>query len=50
MMRIITGTLVDVARGKIKYEDIKGIIEGGNRKKAGQTAPPEGLYLVEVYY
>ena len=50
MMRIIAGTLIEVGRGKIKYEDIKEIIEGGNRKKAGQTAPPEGLYLVEVYY
>lgn len=50
MVRIITGTLIDVGRGKIKYKDIKEIIEGLDRKKAGKTAPPEGLYLVEVYY
>lgn len=50
MMRIIAGTLVDVGRGKFKCEDVKGIIESRDRKKAGQTAPPEGLYLVRVYY
>lgn len=50
MMRIITGTLVDVGRGKIKCEEVQKIIESHNRKRAGQTAPPEGLYLVHVYY
>ncbi len=50
MVRIIAGTLVQVGYGKIKPEDVPAIIEGGDRKKAGKTAPAHGLYLVEVYY
>ena len=50
MVRIITGTLVEVGRGKKNPEDLKDIIESKDRRKAGHTAPAEGLYLVEVYY
>jgi tRNA pseudouridine38-40 synthase len=50
MVRIIAGTLVQVGYGRIKPEDIPGIIEGSDRKKAGKTAPAHGLYLMEVYY
>ncbi len=50
MVRIISGTLVDVGHGKIKPEEIKEIIESKDRKKAGKTLPPQGLYLVEVTY
>jgi tRNA pseudouridine38-40 synthase len=50
MVRIIAGTIVDVGRGKIAVEDIKGIIEAGDRKKAGLTAPPQGLYLMKIVY
>ena len=50
MVRIITGTLVDVGRGKIEAESLKAIIAGRDRTKAGHTAPPQGLYLAEVYY
>lgn len=50
MVRIISGTLVDVGHGKIKPEEIKEIIESKERKKAGKTLPPQGLYLVEVTY
>lgn len=50
MVRIITGTLVDVGHGKIRPEDIPGIIESKDRTTAGHTAPPYGLYLAEVYY
>ena len=50
MVRIITGTLVEVGQGKRKPEDIKEIIEAKDRAKAGHTAPPYGLYLAEVYY
>lgn len=50
MVRIITGTLVDVGLGKIKAEDVAGIIESRDRQRAGHTAPPQGLYLAEVYY
>ncbi len=50
MVRIIAGTLVEVGMGKIAADDIPHIIESRDRRKAGRTAPPHGLYLVEVYY
>ncbi len=50
MVRIITGTLVDVGKGKIQPEALADIIESRDRTKAGHTAPPQGLYLKEIYY
>lgn len=50
MVRIISGTLLDVGLEKIKPEDIPGIIEAKDRKLAGRTLPAHGLYLVEVNY
>ena len=50
MVRIITGTLVYVGLGKIKPFDIPSIIASRERTKAGITAPPQGLYLKNVYY
>ena len=50
MVRIISGTIIDVGLGKIKPEDIPNIINEGDRKKAGKTLPPYGLYLVDVDY
>ena len=54
MMRTIAGTLVllGVERrgGRSLPEQMKGIIESRNRKLAGPTAPPQGLYLVNVVY
>lgn len=50
MVRIISGTLVDVGLGKIAPNSIPEIIKGKDRTKAGKTLPPQGLYLVEVNY
>ncbi|NLC88046.1 MAG: tRNA pseudouridine(38-40) synthase TruA [Clostridiaceae bacterium] len=50
MVRIISGTLVDVGLGKIDPEKIPEIIESKDRTKAGKTLPPYGLYLVKVEY
>ncbi len=50
MVRIIMGTLLDVGTKKLLPQDIPAIIAGCERKKAGRTAPPEGLYLYKVYY
>ncbi len=50
MVRIISGTLLEVGLGKIKPEEIPEIIESKDRRKAGKTLPPQGLYLVEVKY
>ena len=50
MVRIMAGTLRDVSIGKIEPDRIKEIIKGKDRKEAGITAPPDGLYLVSVDY
>ena len=50
MVRIITGTLVEVGLGKKEPEDVRTIIESGDRTLAGHTAPPQGLCLMKVYY
>lgn len=50
MVRIITGTLIEIGQGKREPADVKRIIEAKDRQKAGFTAPPNGLYLAEVYY
>ena len=50
MVRIIAGTLVQVGKGEMSPDEIPGLIKSGDRNKAGMTAPPYGLYLVEVYY
>ena len=50
MVRIMTGTLLAVAEGKILPENIDAIIESKDRSRAGFTAPPCGLYLNKVDY
>ncbi|MCX7694327.1 MAG: tRNA pseudouridine(38-40) synthase TruA [Caloramator sp.] len=50
MVRIITGTLIDVGRGRISTNDIPKILEAKNRSLAGFTAPACGLCLEKVYY
>ena len=50
MVRIITGTLVEVGLGRIRLEDLPSIIESCDRKLCGLTAPPQGLFLKKVYY
>ena len=50
MVRIISGTLVEVGLGKINSNDITKIIDEGKRENAGKTLPPYGLFLVKVEY
>ncbi len=50
MVRIIVGTLVEGGQGKKSAEDIPAILQSADRQRAGHTAPPQGLYLVEIYY
>lgn len=50
MVRIMVGTLIHVAMGKINPQDIAEIILCKNRKYAGPTAVPYGLYLNKVFY
>lgn len=50
MVRIIAGTLVYVGCGKILPDDIPDIIASRDRRRAGITAPPQGLQLEKVFY
>ena len=50
MVRIIVGTLIYTAQGKILPDEIPDIINALDRKKAGPTAIPDGLYLNRVIY
>jgi tRNA pseudouridine38-40 synthase len=50
MVRAIVGTLVDVGLGKCTEAQFNEIINSKDRKKAGTSAPGEGLYLSEVEY
>ena len=50
MVRIITGTLIDVSCGKICADSIPDIIASLDRERAGFTAPACGLYLYRVEY
>ena len=50
MVRIIVGTLTEVAFGRFLPEDIPEIISSLDRSRAGMTAPAEGLYLNRVSY
>ena len=50
MVRIITGTLVYVGNGKLAPENIPALIAAKERKRAGMTAPPEGLRLLYTVY
>lgn len=50
MVRNIVGTLIEIGEGKRKSEDMLTIIGAEDRKCAGITAPPEGLYLKDVFY
>jgi tRNA pseudouridine38-40 synthase len=46
----MVGTLIYINEGKIGESDIKEIILSLDRKKAGKTVSPEGLYLNKVNY
>lgn len=50
MVRIMVGTLTDITLGRIKPDAIPEIIASCERKNAGVTAPPQGLYLNRVFY
>ena len=50
MVRIMVGTLLEVGRGYWPPEEVAAILESRDRKRAGPTAPPEGLCLMKVDY
>lgn len=50
MCRAIVGTLVYASYGKLRPEEIPAILESRDRRLAGPTMPPQGLYLNRVWY
>lgn len=50
MVRILTGTLVEVGRGERKAASMSDILASRDRACAGVTAPPQGLHLMQVSY
>ena len=50
MVRILTGTLLEVGLGDRSLPEVRLALEGKDRSLAGFTAPPQGLFLVDVFY
>lgn len=50
MVRILVGTQLEVASGRRETDDLALLLEGAPRSRAGETAPPHGLYLSGVAY
>jgi tRNA pseudouridine38-40 synthase len=50
MVRILAGTLVDVAEGRLTAAEVPEILAARDRTKAGQTSPAHGLELMAVHY
>jgi tRNA pseudouridine38-40 synthase len=49
-VRNLVGTFVDVGRDRTSVEALPSILSALSRTAAGPTAPPQGLFLVEVNY
>jgi tRNA pseudouridine38-40 synthase len=49
-VRVLVGTMLEVAGGRRSLEDFRELLEGAPRDRAGETAPAHGLYLVAVGY
>jgi tRNA pseudouridine38-40 synthase len=50
MVRSLVGTMVEIGKGKAEPNLLADLLQSGERRLAGPTAPPQGLYLVEVAY
>lgn len=50
MVRNIVGTMIDLNQDGEPPERIREIMELRDRRRAGPTAPPEGLFLYRVHY
>lgn len=50
MVRIMAGTLIEVGQGRRSAASVEEAVSAGDRSKAGPTAPPQGLTLLEIRY
>lgn len=50
MVRIMAGTLLDIAAGRLAAEELPAIVASCDRSRAGFTAPACGLWLDRVFY
>lgn len=50
MVRALVGTMVDVSRGYLSYDEFINIFEKNNRSEAGKNAPAKGLVLESIKY
>ena len=50
MVRAVVGTLFEVGHGRMTKDEFAAVIAAHDRCKAGHSAPPEGLALVEIKY
>lgn len=50
MVRILTGTILEVGIGAKSPKEMTDILHALNRQSAGFTAPPQGLFLMEAEY
>ena len=50
MVRVLAGTMLEVGAGRRTMADFEALLEGAERKQAGETAPAHGLYLARASY
>lgn len=50
MIRCLMGTLEAAGSGKLNPEAVRRILEARDRTQAPETAPPQGLFLMKVFY
>lgn len=50
MVRILVGTLADIGKGRLEASAIREAFESLDRRLVGETAPPQGLCLMDVFY
>jgi tRNA pseudouridine38-40 synthase len=50
MVRVLVGTMLDVAGGRRTPADFAKLLDGAPRSRAGETVNPDGLYLASVRY
>jgi len=50
MARAMAGTLLYVSEGKLELEEIPSLLDSRDRRLAGPTVPPQGLYMTDIWY